>query len=182
MMGDEEDTDQVNSQDKSPDEGQKAVGVEDSVDLDQFGLDIYIIDSGWDTVAHRVLQRSMPLVKSYLKEHNLFVLSQEYSLEVLRNHPELIGKDPVIMVVDRLARKLKNPHGFGARVMLGQVHLESHVFKLIKMFLRIVNTHEQALDIAHTFQEHNYKEGVKGALDIIIESFGKEAEARLSGG
>lgn len=134
-------------------------------------LDIFIIDSGWDSVAHRVLNNSMDLLKNYLKKHNLYVLSPEQSMQVLMAHSDLIGRDPILMVVDRLAAKLNNPHGFGARLILGHIHDEHRVDWLIKMFVKIVNTHFEALDIAYTFQQYNHKIGVKGAIDIIMESF-----------
>ena len=66
------------------------------------------------------------------------------------------------MVVDRLAQKLNNPHGYGARIMLGNIHDRERVDWLIKMFLRVVNTHAETLDIAYTVQQYNYKEGHPG--------------------
>ena len=36
------------------------------------------------------------------------------------------------------------------------------------MFVRIVNDREEILDIAHTFSKYNHKEGIKGAIDIIM--------------
>jgi hypothetical protein len=142
-------------------------------DLDSLlRLDIYVIDSGWDSVAHRVLCNSLDLIKNYLVNHNLYVLSPDQSTKLLSAHSELIEKDPVLMVVDPLALKLRNPHGYGARLVLGQIYDESRVEWLIRMFLRVVNTHSETLDIAHTFQEYNYREGVKGAVEIVFESFG----------
>ncbi|MBF0120715.1 MAG: hypothetical protein HQK79_17950 [Desulfobacterales bacterium] len=134
-------------------------------------LDIYIIDSGWDDDSHIFLNQSMDLIKSYVKNHNCYIFSHEQSLKFLTSHPELIGKDPIIVVVDRLAKKLNNPEGFGARLMLGEVQDKSRIEWLIKMFLKVVNTHCETLDIAFTFKEYNYKQGLKGAVDIIIESF-----------
>jgi hypothetical protein len=142
-------------------------------DLDSLlRLDIYVIDSGWDSAAHRVLCNSLGLIKNYLVNHNLYVLSPDQSTKLLSAHSELIEKDPVLMVVDPLALKLRNPHGYGARLVLGQIYDESRVEWLIRMFLRVVNTHTETLDIAHTFQEYNYREGVKGAIEIVFESFG----------
>lgn len=145
--------------------------LDDRLDLSS-RLDVYIVDSGWDSVAHRVLNRSLDLFKSYLRIHNLYILSTEQSVQLLTEHSDLLGKDPVILVVDPLARALNNPSGYGARVVLGLIEDEHRVEWLIKMFLRVVNTHIKTLDIAHTFREHNHKEGVKGAVEIIVESFG----------
>lgn len=142
-------------------------------DLDSLlRLDIYVIDSGWDSVPHRVLCNSLDLIKNYLTNHNLYVLSPDQSTKLLSSHPELIERDPILMVVDPLALKLNNAHGYGARLVLGQIYDESRIEWLIRMFLRVVNTHTETLDIAHTFQRYNYREGVKGAIEIVFESFG----------
>lgn len=138
-------------------------------------LDIYIIDSGWDSLPHRVLHRSLDLFKAYLTDHNVYVLTPEQSTAFLKQYPDLIGKDPIIAIVDGLARKLSNPSGFGTRLELGLVNDAYRLEYLLKMFLQIVNTKTDILDIAYTFREHNHMEGVKGAIDIIMESFGNRA-------
>ena len=140
---------------------------------DRLRLDVYVIDSGWDSVAHSVLQRSMDLFKTYLTDHNLYLLSHEQSAEYLKAHPELIGQDPILIVVDHLAKKLHNPQGFGTLIALGLIKDRARVEWLIKMFLKIINTHTETLDIAYTFQQYNHKEGVKGTVDIIMESVGE---------
>ena len=140
-------------------------------DLDShLRLDIYIVNSGWDSMQSRVLMKSLDLIKAYIKRHNLFILSPEQSVRMLSAHPDMIGKDPLIIVVDKLAQQLKSPHGYGAQVALGLCHDEARVQWLIRMFLRVVNTHSETLDIAYTFQEFNHKEGVKGAIEIMVES------------
>jgi hypothetical protein len=138
----------------------------------QSRLDIYIIDSGWDSLPHRVLHRSLDLFKTYLTDHNVYILTPEQSAAFLKQHPDLIGKDPIIAIVDGLARKLNNPSGFGTRLELGLVHDAYRLEYLLKMFLQIVNTKTDILDITETFREHNHKEGVRGAIEIIMESFG----------
>lgn len=146
-------------------------------DLDShLRLDIYIVNSGWDSMQSRILMRSLDLIKAYIKRHNLYILSPEQSVRMLSGHPDLIGKDPLIIVVDKLAKTLQSPHGYGAQVALGLCDDENRVEWLIRMFLRVVNTHSETLDIAYTFQEFNHKEGIKGAIDIIadsLEAFGQ---------
>ena len=135
-------------------------------------LDIYIIDSGWDSLAHNYLQSVIDLFKAYLTDHNLYILSPEQSVAFLKEHPRLIGKDPIIAVVDKLARALDNPDGFGTRLELGLIKDPYRIEWLIKMFLRIVNDRKEILDIAYTFRKYNHKEGIRGAIEIIMESLG----------
>ena len=140
----------------------------------RLSLDVYVIDSGWDSLAHNVLHGSMDLFKNYLKSHNLYILSHEQSTEYLRKHPELVGQDPILIVVDHLAKKLHNPNGFGTLIALGLINDRARLEWLIKMFIKIINTHNKTLDIAYTFQQHNHKEGIKGAVEIIMESVGQK--------
>lgn len=142
-------------------------------ELNSFKLDVYIVDAGWDSLAHRVLNESMELIKSYLRDQNLFILSPEQSVKFLRSHPDLVGRDPIVIIVDRLARKLQNPDGFGARIGLGLIENEYELHNLIKMFLTVINKHESTLDIANTFRKYNHQEGMNGAIDIIMESFSR---------
>ena len=139
----------------------------------QLRIDIYIIDSGWDSLAHKYLTGVLDLFKAYLTDQNLYIFSAEQSIAFLKDHPDLIGKDPIIVVIDKLARTLNNPDGFGTRLELGLIKDPYRVEWLIKMFVRIVNNRAEMLDIAHTFREYNHKEGITGAIDIIMETFGK---------
>ena len=131
-------------------------------------LDIYIIDSGWESLAHTYLASVIDLFKAYLTEHNLYILSPEQSVAFLQEHPHYIGRDPIILVVDKIARTLNNPEGFGAQVELGLIKDPHRIEGLIKMFVRIVNNKDKILEIGHAFREYNHKEGTKGALDIIM--------------
>ena len=133
-------------------------------------LDIYIIDSGWESLAHTYLASVIDLFKAYLTEHNLYILSPEQSIAFLKEHPHYIGRDPIIAVVDKIARTLNNPEGFGAQLELGLIEDPHRIEELIKMFVRIVNNKDRILEIAHAFRKYNHKEGIKGALDIVMEA------------
>lgn len=61
---------------------------------------IFIMDSGWNSVAHKVLQENFALIRDLQKEDPIYVLSREQSIEFLRQHPERIGKEPTIGVHD----------------------------------------------------------------------------------
>jgi hypothetical protein len=154
----------------------KKASAKDSASLEQIdshlNLDIYVIDSGWKTLAHKILVGEMDLFKAYLKEHNLFILSPEQSVAFLKEHPEMIGRDPIIAVVDKLARDLDNPDGFGTRLELGGIHDPKRIHWLIQMFVRVINSKSEILDIANTFRKYNHKAGVKGAVEIVMETFG----------
>jgi hypothetical protein len=131
-------------------------------------LDIYVIDSGWESLAHSYLASVIDLFKAYLTEHNLYILSRDQSIAFLMDHPSYIGSDPIIVVVDKIARTLNKHEGFGTQLELGLIKDPHRIESLIKMFVRIVNDKEKILDIAHTFRKYNHKEGINGAIDIIM--------------
>lgn len=141
----------------------------------EFRLDVYIIDSGWDCPAHRVLVNSLDHFTAYLSDNNLYVLTREQSIAFLKAHPELIGKGPIVAVVDRLAKKLGNPHGYGVRLCLGTFHDPQQLDWVLRLFARAINTKTETLDIAHTFSVYGQKLGFQGAVEIIMESVGHQA-------
>jgi hypothetical protein len=149
-------------------------------------LDVYVIDSGWESLPHRVLSRSIKMMQRYLSAHNLYILSPEQSVEFLKNHPHLMGRDPLLAVVDPQARRQDSKSGFGASVALGRFSWvlgrpenpapdEAKLQAMIKMFLRIVTCHDGTKSIADEFRRFNHKEGTRGTLEIVMDSLGQEA-------
>ena len=59
---------------------------------------IFIIDSGWNSVGHKVLQENFALIRDLQKEDPIYVLSREQSLEFTRQLPDRIGKEPTIAI------------------------------------------------------------------------------------
>jgi len=149
-------------------------------------LDVYVVDSGWHSAPHLVLRRSMGMVERYLTGHNLFVLTEEQSVAFLKKHPHLVGRDPLLVVVDPRARAENQREGFGASLVLGrtawvlgrkenEVPDDKMLLGMIKMFLRLVNCHDGSKNIAGEFRKFNHKEGTKGILEIVMDSLGQEA-------
>ncbi|PTY01921.1 hypothetical protein DB346_10755 [Verrucomicrobia bacterium LW23] len=136
-------------------------------------FDVYVIDSGWNVPAHHVLKAERVLFSQFLKQHRLYVLTKEQSQEFLRENPSLIGKDPIVAIVDKESLVKGNPAGFGARLELGLVKDRDRVVWLLKMILRIVNNRRACLNLTRTIRDATHKEGFKGAVEIIMESIGQ---------
>ncbi|MGH2652459.1 MAG: hypothetical protein ACRDHK_14750, partial [Actinomycetota bacterium] len=94
-------------------------------------FEVYVIDSGWKNEASEVVRESMELFKKYLKNHEVYVLSEDDSEEFLQDHPQLLGKDPIIAVLDREAIRRESRNGIGARVLLGRIHDRNRVQALL---------------------------------------------------
>ena len=149
-------------------------------------LDVYVVDSGWEGLGHRILTKSIGIMKRFLTSHKLFVMSQDQSDAFLKRHPSYIGRDPLLVVVDPGARLRNSKSGFGTVLVLGDYHWvvgrsknpqlsEIQFQTLIKMFLRIINSNEGSTEIADDFRNHNHQVGVKGTLEIVMDSLGQEA-------
>src|SRR5271169_5636249 len=61
---------------------------------------IFIIDSGWNTVARRVLRHNFALVRRLHKEDPIYLLSRKKSRDFIHRHRSLICRDPIIAVHD----------------------------------------------------------------------------------
>ena len=141
-------------------------------------FEVYVIDSGWKTEAGETLRESMELFTKYLKDHDVYVLDEDQSEDFLQHHPQLLGKDPIVAVLDRAAIERGSSDGIGARLLLGRIHDKTRVQSLLKMLLRIVNTRQLARDLPKAVREEVHREGVSGAIEVIMETTGHiEAEA-----
>lgn len=131
-------------------------------------FEVYVIDSGWKNEASECVRESLELFKKYLKDHDVYVLDEDQSEDFLQNHPQLLGKDPIIAILDREAIRRQSRNGVGARLMLGRVHDKNRVQALLKMLLRIVNTRKLALDLPKSIRQEVHREGVSGAIEVIM--------------
>jgi hypothetical protein len=141
-------------------------------------FEVYIIDSGWRTPASEALRESLDLFTKYLSRHDVYVLTADQSEDFLQGHPQLLGTDPIVAVLDRAAIERERPTGVGVRLLLGRVHDRYRVQSLLKMLLRIVNTRELAEDLSESIRRVVHREGITGAIEVIMSTRGPiEAES-----
>src|SRR5271165_3253942 len=96
---------------------------------------IFFIDSGWNTIASRVLHENAHLISNFNRDDPCYFLDHDTSVELLRTHTSLIGSDPIISVHDMHAIRDTGPgarkaHGF--RLHLGQLHSEVQVMSALQ--------------------------------------------------
>ena len=136
---------------------------------------IFIMDSGWNSVAHKVLQENFPLIRDLQKEDPIYVLSREQSIEFLRQHPERIGKEPTIGVHDLAAMGKSGTteyHGF--RLHLGLMRTPQQALLALQTFVRFLRTHRQSIDLEDKIRAELRREGLAGAIDIIMHHEARE--------
>ena len=132
---------------------------------------IYIIDSGFNERASALLAPLIERMRKFAKNSDLYLLDEARSTRYLRKFPLLIGKDPVIVVVDQFARKEKFANGFGVHFQLGVVRNEERARWYMKILLRALNDPEASQDLASTMREAVRIEGIRGLYWTIMESF-----------
>ncbi len=132
---------------------------------------IFIIDSGWNHPASKVLQENFDLIHDLTHEDPIYVLDREKSVALLRKNKGLIGHDPIIAVHD-LSPKVhcnrKNARGF--RLHLGLQEGDAACLSALKMFARFINTHRDAHDLEADVRRKLNKQGLAGAIEIVGEA------------
>src|SRR5260370_7266476 len=61
---------------------------------------IFIVDSGWNSAAHRVLVENFALIRNLQRDDPIYVLSQEQSTELQRRPAPRLAPNPAIPVPD----------------------------------------------------------------------------------
>jgi hypothetical protein len=139
---------------------------------------IFIIDTGWDSPGHRVLQENFRLIRELQKEDPIYVLGRERSIEYLRHHEERIGHDPIIAVHDLAAMGDTGTTDFhGFRLRLGLLRTHQQALLALQNFARFLRMHRQSADLEAEIRRNLRREGLAGAIEIILQH-----EAREIGG
>jgi hypothetical protein len=153
-------------------------GAETKTDPSTPRFHIFIIDTGWDSPAHKVLQENFTLIRELQREDPIYVLGKERSIEYLRHHQERIGHDPIIAVHDLAAiddTGTTDFHGFRLRLGLFRTHQQALLG--LQNFARFLRMHRQSTDLEAEIRRGLRREGLAGAIEIILHH-----EAREMGG
>jgi hypothetical protein len=132
-------------------------------------FDIFVINSGWNVPLTKALSHDLELVQSYLEGHQLYVLSREQSTKLIKAHPELIGHDPIMLVVDRELQKAGRKH-FGMRVNFGLLRSPEHAMARLQHILRFIADQRAASDITRAVKRDLQRSGIDGAIEALLEA------------
>ena len=136
---------------------------------------IFIIDSGWNSPAHKVLQENFGLIRDLQKEDPIYVLSREQSIEFIRHHQDRIGREPLIAVHDLAAMDDTGTADFhGFRLHLGLMRTPQQALLALQNFVRFVSTHRQSVDLEAEIRTDLRREGLAGAIEIILHHEARE--------
>ena len=136
---------------------------------------IFIVDSGWNSAARRVLHENFALIRDLQKEDPIYVLSRERSIEFMRRHGSRIGRDPIIAVHDMQALEKSGTAGFhGFRLSLGLLHTREQALLGLQSFARFLVTHRNSADLEADIRTGLRREGLTGAIEIVMHHEARE--------
>jgi hypothetical protein len=130
---------------------------------------IFVIDSGWQSPARKVLHENFAMLAAVQQGEPIYVLSKEKSIAFHNRHPSMIGKAPVIAVHDLSELRKRGAQGFhGFRLHLGLMQTEAQALLALQMFTRFLAIHRQSADLEAQIRRDLRREGMMGAIEIIL--------------
>ena len=129
---------------------------------------IFVIDTGWNSVARKALQENVDLIRAFNDEEEVYFLDRDKSIALLRKHSKLIGHDPIITVHDLRAihrRRVHHVHGF--RLHLGLLRQEDQALRALQMFARFLRMNRSATDLEKVVRQNLHRQGLAGAIEIV---------------
>ena len=130
---------------------------------------IFIIDSGWNSVARRVLRHNFALVRRLHKEDPIYLLSRKKSRDFIHRHRSLIGRDPIIAVHDLEATLQHGNAGFhGFHLHLGILRTPRQALTALQAFARFLRVHRQSSSLEADIRSGLRREGILGTVEILL--------------
>ena len=135
---------------------------------------IFLIDTGWNGPVSKVLHEHVPLFHQYHPQDPVYILSKEQSIKILKNAPEHIGRDPMIVVYDTYrppsnrTKEKANYHGF--RLNLGIIKNPEQALVKLQEFLKFVATHRTAECLSDEVERELHREGLSNMVKLLREA------------
>ena len=132
---------------------------------------VFVIDTGWNETAHRVLRKQIPLFDTLMGDTPTYWLDRRTSVALLRKHRELIGRDPILCVHDLRAVKRRGTLGVhGLRLHLGLLRSEDALTRALQMVMHFLARHEVSSNFEAEVRSRLQLEGLRGAIAIMAGS------------
>jgi len=139
---------------------------------------IFIVDTGWDSAAHRVLKENFWLLRELQKDDPIYVLGREQSIEYMRHNHARIGHDPIIAVHDMSELNgggAVDFHGF--RLRLGLLRTRQQALMALQNFSRFLISHRDSTRFEADIRAGLRREGLAGAIEIVLTHEAREIGA-----
>jgi hypothetical protein len=137
-------------------------------------FDIFLVDTCWNGPVSRVVHDHVPRIHDFHPYDSLYILDRHQSLEVLRLLPELIGKDPVILVYDLYSGEESHNNRYrGFRLCLGLFRHGEQALAKLQEFIRFVAEHRTAHCLEAEVMRVLHREGLDGMIKVLTETTGE---------
>ncbi|MSR60760.1 MAG: hypothetical protein EXS05_24490 [Planctomycetaceae bacterium] len=132
-------------------------------------FDVFVIDIGWKSSVSDILRHNLEHLKRYQLVYNLYILNEQQCRDLFRHHPSVIGTEPSILVIDRDARAINRPQGFGFKLNLGMIRDATSANAILKWAMAVVAEQKPGSDLTEPVRKVMHKEGLRGAIDILAD-------------
>ncbi len=130
----------------------------------------FIIDTGWKSNAARVIRENFHMIRDFQNDDQVYVLTREQSVALVRANPDLMGKTPLILVHDLHAKGGRGDSGYhGFRLCMGLIKSSEKALLAMQNFLRFMHSHRHSLDIERDIRKALHRQGLEGAIQVIRE-------------
>ena len=164
-------TTQAATQEPPADVDLRSRRVEGTLSPDSKRFDIFLIDTGWNGPVSKAVRVHLPLIYQYQKQDTLYLLSHEQSVEILKRAPDLIGRDPALLVYDLYhARDEPSRNYRGFRLNLGLLRSPEQALSRLQDFVRFIASHRTASHLDLEIKRELHREGLKGVVKILRDA------------
>ena len=128
----------------------------------------FLIDSGWNTTCARIIRENLDMVTRFQNDDPLYILSKEQSVELLKRHPHMIGKDPILLARDLRAGQghcSQDYHGF--HLNLGMLGEPNKAADGLRNFLNFLSNHRHSSNIESDIKQKLHQDGLQGAIEVL---------------
>ena len=128
----------------------------------------FLIDSGWDSPAANVIRQNLRMVTQLQNHDPFYVLTRSQSSEIIRRHPHLIGKDPILLARDIHGARYhgrKQYHGF--HLNLGIIQNPETALEVLQNFINFLAVHRKNANIDHLIKQKLHRDGLQGAVEVL---------------
>jgi hypothetical protein len=140
-----------------------------SPDVKRF--DIFLIDTCWNGPVSRLVHEHVPQMHQLHPQDSLYILDRQQSLEVIRLLPELIGRDPVVLVYDLYSGNASHTNRYrGFRLCLGLFRHGEQALAKLQEFLRFIAEHRTAHCLDAEVRRVLHREGLDGMIKVLSET------------
>ena len=143
-------------------------GSSETIDANEQRFQFFLIDSGWNTVCANVIRDNLDMVTRFQNDDPLYILTREQSIDILKRHPHLIGKDPVLLARDLRAGRCRCSANYrGFHLNLGILWEPNKAADSLRAFLNFLIVHRQSANIEDDIKKRLHHEGLKEAIEVL---------------